>query len=169
MKSDIRRQTVRILSKAAAPLIEEIIIRAPVSEEPHYRYSTPKASGKIRAPKGSGKVVATYMPGNLHRSFDILRFRRAKSSIYVGPKFDKEGSTGTFSGSRTDGYYAAWQEFGAPNAGIPARPFIGPSVAASSPLVGRIAAEGFKKAIENIGDKQFAKWLQKYAQIRGRS
>lgn len=136
------------LSKAAVPLLEEIQSRAPVSDEPHYRYSTPKASKKIKAPKGSGKVIATYMPGNLERSFDTLKFRRAKNAVFVGPKFDKEGSTGTFSGQRTDGYYAAWQEFGSPNAGIPPRPFIGPSVAAVGSQVGRIAVDELKKAIE---------------------
>ncbi len=136
------------LSKAADPLLEEIFFRAPVSEETHYRYSTPKATKKIRAPKGSGKIIATYTPGNLERSFQVLKFRRAKNAVFVGPKFDKEGSTGTFSGNRTDGYYAAWQEFGAPNAGIPARPFIGPSVAAAGSQVGRIAVEELKKAID---------------------
>lgn len=136
------------LSKAAVPLLEEIQGRAPVSDEPHYRYSTPKASKKIKAPKGSGKIIATYMPGNLERSFETLRFRRAKNAVFVGPKFDKEGSTGTFSGQRTDGYYAAWQEFGAPNAGVPPRPFIGPSVAAVGSQVGRIAVDELKKAIE---------------------
>jgi len=136
------------LSKAAIPLLEEIEGRAPVSDAPHYRYSTPKASGKIRAPKGSGKIIATYTPGNLERSFQVLKFRKAKNAVFVGPKLDKEGSTGTFSGSRTDGYYAAWQEFGAPNAGVPPRPFIGPSVAAVSSQVGRIAVDELQKAIE---------------------
>ena len=136
------------LSKASIPLLDEIEGRAPVSDEPHFRYSTPKASKKIKAPKGSGKIIATYTPGNLERSFQVLKFRRAKNAVFVGPKFDKEGSTGTFSGSRTDGYYAAWQEFGAPNAGIPARPFIGPSVAAVGSQVGRIAVEELKKAID---------------------
>ena len=38
----------------------------------------PKISGKPRAPKGSGTVVATYKPGNLRKSVQTLRFRRPK-------------------------------------------------------------------------------------------
>ena len=153
MSAEAKRQTTRILSQAAAPLVEEIQARAPVSDEEHYRYSTAKASKSIRAPKGSGKVVATYTPGNLERSFNVLKFRRAKSAVFVGAKLDKSGSTGLFTGKRTDGYYLAWQEYGAPNAGIPPRPFVGPARDAVGGEVLQLAVNQFKKTIERTAEK----------------
>lgn len=141
------RAATRALTRAARPLVEEIQFRAPTSDEPHSRYDTPKASKRLKAPKGQGKIVATYTPGNLERSFDVLKFRRSRA-VFVGPKIDKAGSKGLFSGSRTDGYYGQWQEFGAPNAGIPARPFVRPAVAAAQKEVLQIAVNDLKKAIE---------------------
>ena len=141
------RASSRALTRAAQPLVHEIQFRAPTSDEPHSRYDTPKASKRLKAPKGQGKVVATYTPGNLERSFDVLKFRRSRA-VFVGPKVDKAGSRGLFSGGRTDGYYGQWQEFGAPNAGIVPRPFVAPAVAAARNEVGQIAVAELKKAIE---------------------
>jgi HK97 gp10 family phage protein len=160
MSEQAKRQTTRILSKAAAPLVDEIQARAPVSDEDHYRYSTPKAAKSIRAPKGSGKKIATYTPGNLERSFNVLRFRRAKSAVFVGATLDKTGSTGTFTGKRTDGYYLAWQEYGAPNAGIPPRPFVGPARDAAGGEVLQLAIADFKKTIEREAVKGYKKTIQ---------
>lgn len=142
-----KRASTKALTKAANPLIDEIQFRAPVSDEPHSRYDTPKAAKGIRAPKGSGRIAATYMPGNLERSFGVLKFRRS-SAVFVGAKLDKTGSKGLFTGNRTDGYYAAWMEYGAPNAGIPPRPFVGPAVNATKGEVLQIAIQDLKKAIE---------------------
>ena len=150
------RASTRALTRAAAPLVEEIQARAPVSDAPHYRYDTPKASKSIRAPKGSGKVVATYQPGNLERSFNVLKFRRSRA-VFVGPKVDKGGGGGVFTGGRTDGYYGQWNEFGAPNAGIPPRPFVRPAVEAVKGEVGQIAAAELKKAIERYAKEVASK------------
>lgn len=141
------RASNRALTKAARPLIQEIRQNAPRSDEPHYRYSTPKLVGGLRAPKGEGRKVATYMPGNLERSFKVLKFRRS-AAVFVGPKLDKTGSGGLFAGARTDAYYAHWVEYGAPAAGIPARPFVRPAVQSQQDNVLRIAVNELKLAIE---------------------
>jgi len=167
MSEEVQKQTIRVMSKAAGPLIEEIQFRAPVSDEPHFRYQTNKLSSGIRAPKGYGNVVATYMPGNLERSFSVLRFRRSKSAVYVGARLNKSGSTGTFSGQRTDGYYAAWQEYGAPAAGIPPRPFIGPSVDSTKNEIAQIAKIEFTKVIEKEAKKMSA--TDKFLAQRGQT
>ena len=73
-----RRERNRVLTEAAGPLRSAIAGRAPQSDKAHKRYSTPKISGKLRALKGSGTVVATYKPGNLRKSVQTLRFRRPK-------------------------------------------------------------------------------------------
>lgn len=142
-----KRESNKAFRQAAKPLITAIQARAPQSNAPHYRYDTPKIAGNLKAPNGMGVIKATYMPGNLKRSFKTLFFRRS-AAVFVGPKLDKQGSGGTFSGNKTDGYYAHWQEFGAPEAGIAPRPFVRPSVAAVGPQSLQIASEQLKKAIE---------------------
>lgn len=111
---------------AARPLVNEIKRRAPVSDAPHSRYS-------------GGKIVATYQPGNLRRSFKILRFQRSPA-LFIGPEVGKN--------TANDGYYAHFQEFGAPAAGVPPQPFVGPSAAAAGPDVLRIATKALKREIE---------------------
>lgn len=90
------------LARAAEILVGAIKRNTPIGSTPHSRYSTAKVSKSIRAPKGMGNVVATYQPGNLQRSFRVLKFRRSEA-VFVGPKLNLK---------RADGYYAHWVEFG---------------------------------------------------------
>lgn len=106
------RQRVAALGGAYASAAAEAA--APKSSKVHKRYSTAKVTKRIRAPKGLGNVVATYSPGNLGRSINVLKFNRAKSKVFVGAKLARR-ATGSFSGRRTDGYYMAWVEQGTKN------------------------------------------------------
>lgn len=106
------RQRVAALGGAYAASAAEAA--APKSSKPHKRYSTAKLTKKIRAPKGLGKVVATYFPGNLGRSINVLKFSRAKSKVFVGAKLARR-ATGNFQGRRTDGYYMHMVEQGTKN------------------------------------------------------
>ena len=135
----------KILEYAAIPLVDEIQRRAPASLKPHYRYDTPKASGKFRAPKGMGRVAAKYVPGNLRRSFRILPLRRTRDVI-IGPKYGKGG--GTFGGARADGYYAAFVEYGTVR--MPARPFLRPSVAIAGKAVVKRIELGYKVMVKKF-------------------
>lgn len=142
-----KKQSQAAFKEAAPILISAIQGRAPQSDAPHYRYSTPKIAQRLRAPNGSGVIVATYMPGNLRRSFRTFAFRKS-AAIHVGPKLDKSGSGGVFTGARTDAFYAHWTEFGAPEAGISPQPFVRPAVSAAGPQTLRFAAELLKRHIE---------------------
>lgn len=115
-----------VLRKSAVPLVNEIKRRAPVSDEPHSRYK-------------NGQIDVTYQPGNLRRSFRVLKFRRSPA-LFVGPLVGPDGSA--------DGYYAHWQEFGAPAAGIPPRPFVKPAADAAGPVVLKLATNALKRQIE---------------------
>lgn len=107
-KGKERKKIVRPASKI---LIAKAQSNISDSDKPHKRYSTPKLSDKLRAPKGMGKVVATYYPGNLRKSIQELRLRRT-FAILVGPRVNKRGSKGDFGkGKRVDGYYAHMVEF----------------------------------------------------------
>ena len=100
-----KRQLQAPLRKAAKILLDEGRQNIPKSDQKHSRYSTPKVVGKMRAPKGLGRIVATYFPGNLQRALNILTFRRSQN-VFVGFKVAKQDPKGTFMGRRVDGYYA---------------------------------------------------------------
>lgn len=110
----VNRQRVSALGGAFASSAAEA--SAPKSKAIHYRYNTAKLTKKIRAPKGSGNKVASYTPGNLGRSINVLKFSRAKSKVFVGAKLARR-ATGNFSGRRTDGYYMHFTEKGTKNQG----------------------------------------------------
>ncbi len=152
ISANAKKESQAAFKEAAPILISAIQARAPQSDKPHYRYSTPKLSGKLRAPNGSGKIVATYMPGNLRRSFRTFAFRKS-ASIHVGPKIDKQGTGGVFSGARTDAYYAHWAEFGAPAIGLAATPFVRPAVSAAGAITLKFAAEILRRLIEKTAKR----------------
>lgn len=147
VSANAKKSSQGAFRQAAPILISAIQGRAPQSDAPHHRYDTPKLSSQLRAPNGLGKIVATYMPGNLRRSFKTLVFRKS-AAVFVGPVLDKRGGGGTFSGARTDGYYAHWVEYGAPEAGIAPQPFVRPAVAAAGGTTLRLATEILKREIE---------------------
>ena len=58
--------TRRRIALAGAPnVVSSIQGVTPISKREHKRYNTPKLVNKLRAPKGLGRVAATYLPGNL--------------------------------------------------------------------------------------------------------
>ena len=68
----------RVCALGAAYFASAAESAAPQGSKPHKRYSTAKANKAIRAPKGMGNVVATYMPGNLARSIRVLDLKKTK-------------------------------------------------------------------------------------------
>lgn len=104
----------KLLTKASKPYRSAAKAKAPVNPgpEPNRRYSTPKLTGKLKAPKGMGNVVATYAPGNLKRSIRKIALRQLVKAILIGPKKQKKNTKGNFAGNRVDGYYANMVEGG---------------------------------------------------------
>ena len=89
----------KILRRAARPLRKAARAYAPKRVKPpgaNSRYSTAKLVKGLRAPKGKGKVVAQYYPGNLRKSIATITFRRT-SDVFVGPRLR----------GKYDAYYAA--------------------------------------------------------------
>jgi len=140
-----RKASKAAFQEAGGILIAAIQARAPVSDKVHYRYSTPKISGKARAPKGSGRRVASYAPGNLKRSFKVLPFRRT-NAVFIGPKVAKGNATGSFVGVRTDAYYAGMVEAGTRR--TPARRFVAAAEQAAGGQTLRFAAELIRRQIQ---------------------
>lgn len=131
--ANVRRGRKAVLKASAQILINEIKFRAPISKKPHKRYSTPKINKGRRAAKGSGVVVATYMPGNLRFSFSTLNLRRT-SAVFVGAKLDKRGGGGVYNSSaNADGYYAHMVERGTKYA--KETPFVAPALQSAGPHV----------------------------------
>lgn len=140
-----KKESFDAIKKATPLLIKTIQANAPVSKKPHTRYKDIKVvDGQLL------RTSYTYFPGNLRRSIKVLNFGRRSRSVFVGPKLDKTGSSDDYKGNRVDGYYAHWMEYGAPAAGIPARPFIRPAIAMVGPEVLRIAIKNLMEKIKNI-------------------
>jgi len=87
----------KIERKAAKVMVEEMRSQIPQSKKPHHRYS-------------KGKIVATYYPGNLRRSIGVIRLKNSFFK-WIGPRKSRN-SKGEFKGSKVDGYYANFVEYG---------------------------------------------------------
>ena len=115
----------KIITKASKPLVTAARQGVtPLGRDKH-RYSTPKLSGKLKAPKGYGKIVATYASGNLQRAIRKLPLRKAGRTVVIGPKAQRRNHKGRFAGNRVDGYYAHMVEGGTKYAS--AKPFMEPA------------------------------------------
>jgi HK97 gp10 family phage protein len=115
IKSVDPKESKEILRSAAKILIATARSIAPKSKTTHYRYNTPKINSRLRAPNGTGVKVASYEPGNLSRSIQILPLKKLVKSIIIGPKTAKRNGTGKFSGRKVDGFYANMIEGGTKN------------------------------------------------------
>lgn len=82
------------LAKSAKPLMQAIKSAAPRGKRSHTRIA-------------AGGERVTYRPGNLKRSYRVLKFRRAKTAVFVGVKL----------GGKVDGYYAHMVNDGTVDAG----------------------------------------------------
>ena len=144
-----KRGTSAILTKSAKPVVAALYRAAPHGRKVHKRYSTAKLVKSIRAPKGRGNVVATYYPGNLAASFDVLRFRQSKYAVFVGAKLAKGTAQGVFGPfGKTDGYYAHMIEKGTRH--TPPRPFILPTWIMMKERTQKTIVEGLKAKIKRL-------------------
>lgn len=126
VRERVLRPAAEILQRAAQANVRD-------AKRAVKRYGTGKFSKRIKAPKGKGTVVATYEPGNLRLSMQVLKFKRSKA-LFVGAKVMKRTPSGTFGkGRRADGWYAHFIEFGTRRAR--ARPFMRPAVHATERAV----------------------------------
>lgn len=151
VSNDAKKESQSAFKEVAPILISAIEARAPVSDDVHYRYKTPKVIKGLKAPKGSaGAFRIAYYPGNLKRSFRTLVFRRS-AAVFVGPKAFKGEPSGVFKGRRVDPYYAHMVEFGTEKQA--AQPFVKPAADQAGPVVLRIATKLLKRAIEKHNNK----------------
>lgn len=134
------RKPADIVAKGARP-------KVPVFRRPHYRYNTAKILKTRRAKRGSGRIVATYLPGNLAKSIRRLPLRKT-SRTWVGPKKAKRGrASGVFGRGRFDGYYAIFLK--GSNAGF-RRAYLEPSLTANSAKALAAAERALAKELAKI-------------------
>lgn len=165
---DARGESTKALRKGGDVLVRAIRPNVPVSKETHYRYDS------------KGTLVAQYNPGNLRDSIKVMKFRRAKYAVFVGPVASRDpvgvfGPDGGFSyeggaigkSSRVDGWYAHFVHYG-DHGGAP-RPFMRLGFDQSNSEVSKVVISALKKSIENTAEREYRKWAKKYAKIRGRT
>lgn len=88
-----------VLTKSANRLADAVKRLVPVADRPVHRYDA------------MGKKVATYYPGNLRRSMQVLDHIDSRA-VFVGYKVPPRGrARGSFQGDRVDGWYAKFVEF----------------------------------------------------------
>ena len=132
----IRKSGQADLAEASKGLVQAVKAAAPVGSKPHKRY--PKLKGQ-KAARGSGKVLATYKPGNLKRSMRIMKFRRSPS-VFVGAKLGLKTA---------DGYYGRWVDEGTPK--MAGKNFFKPAVNSAGPQTLRTASQLIAKRIQSYG------------------
>ena len=103
--------TRRRIALAGAPtIIRTIQGVSPVSKKEHKRYNTPKLVNKLRAPKGKGRVAATYLSGNLKNAVMDLAERRKKyaksPAVVIAPLYSRSRAKTVGKGKIVDAYYA---------------------------------------------------------------
>lgn len=126
-----RRELLKIIRVQTRPTIQAARQRAPISSEPHSRYS-------------GGVEVRTYDPGNLRRSIgNITSKNRKYPNILVGPKAGAK--------KKYDGFYGHFVEFGTVN--MPAQPFMRPAYESTGQGVGDGTADKVARKIEKILQK----------------
>lgn len=149
ISKNAKRSSGIILVKAARHVVNAIFRAAPHGRKIHKRYNTVKITKAFRAPKGMGRVAATYYPGNLAASFDVMRFRQSRYAVFVGARVAKgigEGTFGPF--GKTDGYYAHMIEKGTRH--TPPRPFVEPTWNAMKEKTRQRIVQGLKDKIKRL-------------------
>jgi hypothetical protein len=144
-RRQIMRKPAKVVVDAAKPAI-------PTSSKIHYRYNTPKLIKGRRAKKGSGVIVAAYVPGNLRKSIKRLNFRRSAKE-WIGPKLSKRGAGKDVFGlneTKVDGYYATFIAKGAANF---RRRFLEPALAAKANEVLKLTELAVDKELGRLTNK----------------
>lgn len=95
------RQRKAMLRKAAVIIRNEARANVPISDRPTLIYDTPKLSGKLKAPKGQGRVKIKLDPGTLRDDINVKSFRRSPD-LFVG--------IGT--ARKVTAFWGHWLEFG---------------------------------------------------------
>lgn len=137
----------QILTESAEPLVEAAKQHAPRSDKTHYMYSgADKLTKGMRAPKGMGKKVARFDPGNLSESIGVLNhgpFRKSPN-VYVGPRYPGKGGK---VGRAKVAPYAHMVEFGTSK--MKAKPYMRPAFEMTKNLVFLIIQSKLKERVDN--------------------
>lgn len=103
-----QRRKLYLLRKAGKEFVKTVQNNISDSKYNHYRYRKNKTTGEPEE--------ITYYSGNLRKSIKVLRFRKSKNAVYVGPRVVRKAHENAISYGRNDNvvdpYYAAMVEYG---------------------------------------------------------
>lgn len=141
------KEMENVIDNAGDVLVQVAQAQAPDSKEVHHRYSTAKAYGKLKAPKGAGSIAASYYPGNIKRSIQKLTHISSPLNLVIGLKrFKGRSPSGKFAGKRVDPFYALMVHDGTENQA--ANPFMERAVTLAKPQIKLILLKGSKGILE---------------------
>lgn len=138
-KSFDKKAKRKILRPAAHMMKKEAEANTPISQAPHKRYR-------------KGSLIATYYPGNLKRSINVLSFRKT-DALHIGPKIKKD-ARGDHTGRKVDGYYARFVEFGTSKQ--PAQGFMRKAFDTKKAAARQMIIAAIRKRIADVSSKGVA-------------
>jgi len=107
-KEYTQRRKLYLLRKAGKEFVKTVQNNISDSKYNHYRYKKNNVTGE------SEKI--TYHSGNLRKSIKVLRFRKSKNAVYVGPrvvrKTHADAKNSGLNDNIVDPFYAAMVEYG---------------------------------------------------------
>lgn len=107
-KEYTQRRKLYLLRKAGKEFVKTVQNNISDSKYNHYRYRKDKMTGE--------PIKITYYSGNLRKSIKVLRFRKSKNAVYVGPrvvrKAHQKAKSYGMNDNVVDPFYAAMVEYG---------------------------------------------------------
>ena len=145
-----RRILRRIARKTVVPAAQAA---APVGKRVHYQYDTPKLIQSRRAKRGYGVKKATYQPGNLAKSIDVLPLRKS-SRTFIGPKIQRKVNMGDVFGPGTGKFNAYYAQFIYGSALAFKQRIMIPALNASAPAIIQAIKKSIDTRIKRLAKQQ---------------
>lgn len=83
-----QKERLRLIKKAARPMVLAAKANTAIAEKEVLYYDTPKLNRRKRAPKGKGKVRLRIAPGTARKSINARAIRKT-DSVKVGPRIGR--------------------------------------------------------------------------------
>ena len=142
-----RKTLIKEVMRPAAKIVTKVMreMAPKLDSAPVFNvYRTPKLSGKLKAPKGMGKIYVSSKPGQLRKSifhFQTKATRRA-GGIAIGPRFKK----GVWIKPEKGGWYMNIVQTGTDT--VQAQPFVVPALMSTRKGVGNLMVRNLKRRLK---------------------
>jgi|TARA_R100000773_G_scaffold26748_2_gene23226 HK97 gp10 family phage protein len=142
MRKNKRQISKEVLKPSAQIISKEMKSIAPKLKgaQSFNVYRTPKLSGKLKAPKGMGKIYVKIKPGQLKKSIAPYQTKAGRKSPYflIGPKY----KFGVWTKPEKGGWFMHFVQFGTDT--VKAQPFVGTALRNKGSQAGKLMENNLK-------------------------